>query len=87
MALKGYIDRQAGRDRLKQQLLDQHGQDWVPLGGWDEWFGPDNPTCDAQCTRCGRMVPEVRPFGDNGASICEDCAAADPKALARIEAS
>jgi hypothetical protein len=77
MALKGFIDRQAGRDRLKQQLIQRHGADFVPIDGWDAFFGPDDPICDIQCQQCKQWVPEVRPFGRNHESICEACARAD----------
>jgi hypothetical protein len=79
MPLKGFIDRQAGRDRLRKSMLERHGKKFVPEGGWDAFFGPDDPICDVQCQQCHKMVPEVRPFGPNHESICEACAKLDMK--------
>lgn len=77
MTLPGYIDRQAGRDRLKAQLINRHGADFQPPDGWDSFFGIDDPVKDMKCQQCGEMVTEVRPFGKNHESICEECAAKD----------
>jgi formylmethanofuran dehydrogenase subunit E len=77
MALKGYVDRQAGRDELKQRMLKRHGAEFVPLGGWDAYFGHDDPILDQKCRKCGHMVAEIRPFGKDFMSICEDCAKKD----------
>jgi hypothetical protein len=77
MALKGFIDRQVGRDRIRKQLIQRHGADFDPPGGWEAFLGPDDPICDVQCQQCHEWVPEVRPFGKNHESICEKCAAKD----------
>jgi hypothetical protein len=77
MALKGYVDRQAGREDLKQRMLARHGKDFVPLGGWDEYFGPDDPIRNQTCQKCRKLVAEVRPFGKDFLSICEECAKKD----------
>lgn len=77
MSIPGYIDRQAGRDRLKQQLLARLGPNYVPPEGWDAFLLSDDPVRDVKCQMCGRMVFEIRPFGPNHESICEECAAKD----------
>lgn len=77
MTLPGYIDRQAGRERAKQQILQRFGADFEPPEGWDSYWGPDDPVKDMKCQMCGQMVTEVRPFGPNHESICEECAAKD----------
>lgn len=77
MTVPGFIDRAAGRERLRQQLLKRFGADFQPPDGWDAFWGPDDPACDIKCQMCGQMVPEVRPFGPNHESICEACAAKD----------
>ena len=82
MTVPGYIDRAAHRERLKQALLQRHGKDFVPVDGWDAYFGPDDPIRDVKCQMCGEMVPEVRPFGPDHESICEQCAGKDPQTTA-----
>jgi len=77
MTIPGFIDHAAHRERARQQLLQRFGPDYEPPSGWDAFLAPEAPICDVKCQQCGRMVPEVRPFGPNHESICEDCAAKD----------
>jgi hypothetical protein len=77
MVVKGYVDRMAGRERVRLQMLAKFGEDYMPPGGWEDFFGPDDPVRDMKCQQCGEMVAEVRPFGKNHESICEECAKKD----------
>jgi hypothetical protein len=94
MTIPGYIDRAKHRENLKQKLIAQYaakvkgtadeGSVFEPPGGWDEFFGPDDPILDSKCQNCGKMVAEVRPFGKDFLQICEECAAKDPAMTAKM---
>ncbi len=94
MTIPGYIDRAAHREALKQKMLARYaetvkgtadeGTVYEPPGGWEAFFGPDDPILDSKCQQCGKMVAEVRPFGKDYLSICEECAAKDPATTAKM---
>lgn len=39
---------------------------------------------DRKCSECGKMA-ECRPYGEDGADICFDCAMATPESRRRAE--